>query len=77
MLALPNFLENAAAGALPLEPFERTFQGLIFTNTNLRHCYPSPRSKKRLIGATEKPARTSREVIIPEIRETVNAFFES
>lgn len=44
MLAFTNFLENATAGALPLEPFERTFQGLILTNTDLRHCYPSPRS---------------------------------
>ena len=44
MLAFTNFLENAAAGALPLEPFERTFQGLIFADTNLGHCYPSPRS---------------------------------
>ena len=44
MLAFTHFLENAAAGALPLEPFERTFQGLIFADTNLGHCYPSPRS---------------------------------
>ena len=44
MLALTNFLKNAAAGALPLKPFERTFQGLIFADTNLGHCYPSPRS---------------------------------
>ena len=44
MLALANFLENATTGALPLEPFERTFQGLIFADTNLGHCYPSPRS---------------------------------
>ena len=44
MLALTHFLENAAAGALPLKPFERTFQGLIFADTNLGHCYPSPRS---------------------------------
>jgi len=44
MLAFAYFLENAAAGALPLKPFERTFQGLIFADTNLRHCYPSPRS---------------------------------
>ena len=44
MLAFAYFLENAAAGALPLEPFERTFQGLIFADTNLGHCYPSPRS---------------------------------
>ena len=50
MLALTDFLENAAAGTLPLEPFERTFQGFILTDTNLRHCYPSPRSKKRLFG---------------------------
>ena len=44
MFAFTYFLENAAAGALPLEPFERTFQGLIFADTNLGHCYPSPRS---------------------------------
>ena len=44
VLAFAHFLENAAAGALPLEPFERTFQGLIFADTNLGHCYPSPRS---------------------------------
>ena len=35
MFAFAYFLENAAAGALPLEPFERTFQGLIFADTNL------------------------------------------
>ena len=44
MLAFAYFLENAAAGALPLEPFERTFQGLVFADTYLGHCYPSPRS---------------------------------
>ena len=44
MLAFTNFLKDAAAGALPLKPFERTFQGLIFADTNLGHCYPSPRS---------------------------------
>ena len=44
MLAFAHLLENAAAGALPLKPFERTFQGLIFADTNLGHCYPSPRS---------------------------------
>ena len=44
MLALTYFLENAAAGALPLKPFERTFQGLIFADSHLGHCYPSPRS---------------------------------
>jgi hypothetical protein len=44
MFAFAYFLENAAAGALPLEPFERTFQGLGFADTYLGHCYPSPRS---------------------------------
>ena len=38
MLALAYFLENATAGALPLKPFERTFQGLIFADTYLGHC---------------------------------------
>ena len=53
MLTLPDFLENATAGTLPLKPFERTFQGLIFTDTNLRHFYPSSRSKKRLSPASQ------------------------
>ena len=35
MLAFTNFLENATAGALPLKPFERTFQGLILADPNL------------------------------------------
>ena len=51
MLTLADFLQDAAAGTLPLEPFERTFQGLILTDTNLRHFYPSSRSNKRLIGS--------------------------
>ena len=44
MFTLTDFLENTAARTLPLKPFERTFQGLIFTDTNLRHSYPSSRS---------------------------------
>ena len=60
MLALAHFLENATAGALPLKPFERTFQGLIFADTYLGHCYPSPRSYNGLAssrpdGRTAKP----------------------
>ena len=54
MLAFTNFLENAAAGALPLEPFERTFQGLIFADTNLGHFYPSPRSFNALPAADQQ-----------------------
>ena len=42
MLAFAHFLENAAAGALPLKPFERTFQGLIFADTNLGHLLSLP-----------------------------------
>ena len=62
MLAFAYFLENAAAGALPLKPFERTFQGLIFADTYLGHCYPSPRSYNGLAssrpdGRTAKPWR--------------------
>ena len=37
MLALADLLKDTAACALPLKPFERAFQGLIFTDTNLRH----------------------------------------
>ena len=60
MLTFTNFLENATAGALPLKPFERTFQGLIFADTYLGHCYPSPRSYNGLAssrpdGRTAKP----------------------
>ena len=52
MLALTNFLKNAAAGALPLKPFERTFQGLIFADTNLGH---SRLASSRPHGRTAKP----------------------
>ena len=55
MLTLAHFLENATAGALPLKPFERTFQGLVFADTYLGHCYPSPRSRQwmeRLLTGT-------------------------
>ena len=60
MFTLTNFLENTTAGALPLKPFERTFQGLIFADTNLGHSYPSPRSYNALPetgqdGRTAKP----------------------
>ena len=60
MLTFTNFLENATTGALPLKPFERTFQGLIFADTYLGHCYPSPRSYNGLAssrpdGRTAKP----------------------
>ena len=51
MLTFTNFLENATTGALPLKPFERTFQGLIFADTYLGHCYPSPRSYNVLPAA--------------------------
>ena len=50
MLALTNFLKDAAAGALPLKPFERTFQGLIFADTNLGRLASS-----RTHGRTAKP----------------------
>ena len=69
MLALAHFLENATAGALPLKPFERTFQGLIFADTYLGHCYPSPRSRTMdYRGAktlSEKPQRnyTAKEAL--------------
>ena len=64
MLAFTNFLKNAAAGALPLKPFERTFQGLIFADTNLGHFYPSPRSINALPAADHTDGRQNRKTII-------------
>ena len=61
MFAFAYFLENAAAGALPLEPFERTFQGLIFADTNLGHCYPSPRS---FTPCQQPPPRTDGKTML-------------
>ncbi len=46
MLALANLLQDAAAGALTLEPFESALQRLVITDTNLGHCYPSSRSSR-------------------------------
>ena len=46
MFTFTDFLEDATTGALPLKSLERTFQGLIFANTYLGHCYPSPRSSR-------------------------------
>ena len=74
MLTLANFLEDAAAGALPLKPFERTFQGLIFADTNLGHCYPSPRSINVLPAAGHTDGRQNRIKIIQPIVECVNLF---
>ena len=53
MLAFTHFLENAAAGALPLKPFERTFQGLIFADTNLGHLLSLPSLNTMACGIKE------------------------
>jgi len=68
MLALTNFLENAAAGALPLKPFERTFQGLIFADTYLGHCYPSPRSRTMADRGETLTLKNHRTIIQPKRR---------
>ena len=64
MLAFTNFLKNATAGALPLKPFERTFQGLIFADTYLGHFYPSPRSFNALPAAGHMDGRQNHVWII-------------
>ncbi len=74
MLTLTNFLENATAGALPLKPFERTFQGLIFADTNLGHSYPSPRSQT----SCQQPARRTDgktvELLYSQIKDASTSF---
>ena len=59
MLALANLLKNATASTLTLKTLQRAFQGLVLTNANLGHCYPSPRSSRldisRPDGRTAKP----------------------
>ena len=71
MLAFTHFLENAAAGALPLKPFERTFQGLIFADTNLGHLLSLPSLNTMACGIKEnrKPY-----VIIQPLTGIVNFF---
>ena len=66
MLALAHFLENATAGALPLKPFERTFQGLIFADSNLGHCYPSPRSRTMADRGAELTLKNHSAIIQPK-----------
>ena len=67
MLAFTDFLKDAAAGALPLKPFERTFQGLIFADTYLGHCYPSPRS---LTPCQQPATRTDGKTMVVLYSET-------
>ena len=57
MLALTNFLKDAAAGALPLKPFD----------TNLGHCYPSPRSINALPAVGHTDVRQNHTYIIQRI----------
>ena len=77
MLAFTNFLKDAAAGALPLKPFERTFQGLIFADTNLGHCYPSPRSFTPCQQPTTRTDGQNHGRIILRLRTSVNAFWKN
>lgn len=50
MLALAHFGEDAAAGALALEPLQRAFKRFVFLDPYLRHLYP-PLRTSRLAGA--------------------------
>ena len=77
MLAFTNFLKDAAAGALPLKPFERTFQGLIFADTNLGHCYPSPRSFTPCQQPTTRTDGQNHACIILRLKPSVNAFWKN
>ena len=70
MLALAHFLENATAGALPLKPFERTFQGLIFADTYLGHCYPSPRSRQWPAGSKAHSTETTAQLYSQRCNES-------
>ena len=72
VLAFTDFLENAAAGALPLEPFERTFQGLIFADTNLRHSLSLPSLINALPAAGQTDGRQNRKSIIQRFGKFVN-----
>ena len=44
MLTLASLSQNTGACTLALKPLQSAFQGFIFADAYLRHCYPSPRS---------------------------------
>ena len=54
MLALTHLLQNAAAGALALEPLQSALQRFVLTKTYLGHCYPSSRSSRLDISQTDR-----------------------
>ena len=44
MLALASLCQNTCASTLTFEPLQSAFQGFVFADAYLGHCYPSPRS---------------------------------
>ena len=44
MLALASLCQNTCASTLTFKPLQSAFQGFVFADAYLGHCYPSPRS---------------------------------
>ena len=44
MLTLASLCQNTCASTLTFEPLQSAFQGFVFADAYLGHCYPSPRS---------------------------------
>lgn len=46
MLTLASLCQNTCASTLTFEPLQSAFQGFVFADAYLGHCYPSPRSTR-------------------------------
>lgn len=46
MLTLASLCQNTCTSTLPFKPLQSAFQGFVFADSYLGHCYPSPRSSR-------------------------------
>ena len=77
MLALASLCQNTCASTLTFEPLQSAFQGFVFADAYLGHCYPSPRSFRRgpfpqwdfLKGYTTTIQALYREECVPSTRK--------
>ena len=68
MFALTNLGQDARARALALKTLESAFQGFVFVDMNLRHCFPSLRTSRlkqhRFHGATPFDRRMATVLVL-------------
>ena len=76
MLALASLCQNTCASTLTFEPLQSAFQGFVFADAYLGHCYPSPRSSRHsLFVQNLSKAYSDHRDIIARIVRAVNHEF--